>query len=76
MQDTLENFYLSNSNMLKSNSENETQTSINNDSEKENQMRKWLFIVADFPDTYTSQLVDFIYPSAYIHVFLQKIMIL
>lgn len=24
----------------------------------------------------TSQLVDFIYPSAYIHVFLQKIMIL
>ena len=74
MQDTLENFYLSNSNMLKSNSENVT--SINNDSEKENQMRKWLFIVADFPDTYTSQLVDFIYPSAYIHVFLQKIMIL
>ena len=47
MQDTLENFYLSNSNMLKSNSENVTQTSINNDSEKENQMRKWLFIVAD-----------------------------
>ena len=34
--------------MLKSNSENVTQTSINNDSEKENQMRKWLFIVADF----------------------------
>lgn len=30
------------------------------------------FIVADFPDTYTSQLVDFIYPSAYITCFSAK----
>lgn len=72
MQDTLEYFYLSNSNMLKSNSEDATKISIDNDSEKENQMRNWLSIVADFPDTYTSQLIDFIYPSAYITCFSAK----
>ena len=72
MQDILEYFYLSNSNMLKSNSEDATQTVIDSDSEKENQMRNWLSIVADFPDTYTSQLIDFIYPSAYITCFSAK----
>lgn len=69
VQDLLEYFYLSNPDMPKLNSEDATQTSIDNDSKKEKQMRNWLSIVVDFPDTYTSQLIDFIYPTAYITCF-------
>lgn len=69
IQDILEYFYISNTNIPNLNSENVTQTSIGNDSKKEEQMRNWLSVVVDFPDTYTSQLIDFIYPSAYITCF-------
>lgn len=69
IQDLLEYFYLSKSDIPKLNSEDSTQEHIGDVSKEENQMRNWLSIVVDFPDTYTSQLMDLIYPAAYITCF-------
>lgn len=68
-QDILEYYYINDLDVPKMNYIDSKQNLEEDDLEKENQIRNWFSIMVDFPDTYTIQLMDFIYPATYITCF-------
>lgn len=74
MQDILEYFYVSRWDDVALYDGKSDEELMDEDSEKAEarQFRNWLSVVVDFPDTYVEQLMELIYPAAYITCFSGK----